>query len=272
MSTHIVSVITPTHGPARQYLPQTFASIEQQRLPNGWAVEWLLQEDGPATSVRDELPAADWIRYAANGANLGIGPTRNLALSRAQGQLVQVLDADDLLLPGALATLIPIFEDTTIHWATGQADDLLPDGSRKSFPPYADVPFGRIRTGLVNTWAAHHQGNWPIHCAGLMLRTSSLRALGGWGAAPTDDDLVMFAGLSEAADGYFTETLTWLYRQHPQQTIRTEHQHRWSEVCRQMALQRATAVRASGLHLDTAPSTGTEAIHVGPPMKTTLTT
>lgn len=267
MNTRLVSIITPTHGPARHYLPETFASIEQQHLPDGWAVEWVLQEDGPASDLSSELPTDARVRYSANGTKLGIGLTRNLALSRARGELVQALDSDDLLLPDALATLIPTFEDPTIHWAIGQADDLLPDGSRKSFPPYSDIPFGRVPAGLVNTWAKNHQGNWPIHCAGLMLRTSSLRALGGWGGAPTDDDLVMFAALAEAADGYFTDALTWLYRQHPEQTIRSDHQQRWSEACRRLALQRAAAVQTAGLHLTTAPDQANEALEVGPPIK-----
>lgn len=45
-------------------------------------------------------------------------------------------------------------------------------------------------------------GNWPIHCAGLMMRTATLRALGGWAATPADDDLAMFAALSKVVDGY----------------------------------------------------------------------
>lgn len=265
--TRVVSIITPSHGPTNKYLPETLASIEQQRLPSGWAVEWLVQEDGVAPSGADKLPDAEWVHYESTGAKLSIGMTRNLALSRARGELVQVLDADDLLLPDALGTLIPAFDDQTIHWAIGQADDLLPDGSRKSFPPYDGIPFGRVPAGSVNLWAASHEGNWPIHCAGLMLRTASLRALGGWGGAPTDDDLVMFAGLAEATDGYFTETKTWLYRQHPDQTIHSAHQHRWSETCRRMALERAAAVRATGLRLSAAPAGTTESIRVGPPIK-----
>lgn len=148
----------------------------------------------------------------------------------------------------------------------------LPDDSRKSFPPYEGVPFGRVPAGSVNAWAANHHGNWPIHCAGLMLRTSSLRAIGGWGGAPTDDDLVMFAGLSEATGGYFSETTTWLYRQHPEQTIRSTHQQQWSEACRRMALQRAAAVRATGIRVDAATDSTTDPIHVGPPIKASPTT
>jgi hypothetical protein len=44
-----------------------------------------------------------------------------------------VLDHDDVLLPDALDTMIPIFKDSTIHWAIGQADDSLPNGARNRY-------------------------------------------------------------------------------------------------------------------------------------------
>jgi hypothetical protein len=77
------------------------------------------------------------------------------------------------------------------------------------------LPFGRVSAGVANAWAARHGGNWSIHCADLMYRTASVRALGGWAGTPSDDDIVMFAALSEVTDGWFDEALTWLYRQHP---------------------------------------------------------
>ena len=58
----------------------------------------------------------------------------------------------------------------------------------------------------------------------------------------------MFAALSELSDGYHSDELTWLYRQHPGQATK-RGQADLSEVCRRIALQRAQAVRLSGLCL-----------------------
>ena len=77
---------------------------------------------------------------------------RNAALSRATGDLVQVLDHDDLLLSGATALLIRRFEENSILWAVGAADDLLGDGTRK--PWNSALPFGLIPAG---TGLAHHE-------------------------------------------------------------------------------------------------------------------
>jgi glycosyltransferase involved in cell wall biosynthesis len=244
----LVSVLTPVHVASVRYLGETLRSVRGQVLPPGWELEWVVQEDGPGSGVVDRLADFDGVRYAASGDRFSAAITRNLALARASGELLQNLDADDLLLPDALLSLITLFENQPdLHWAVGQADDLLPDGTRRSFPP--DLPFGRVRAGVVNAWAAAYGGNWPIHCAGVMYRTASVRALGGWAATPSDEDIALFAALSEVTDGWFDAALTWLYRQHPDQSIRVEKNRRWSEVGRRIALQRVRATRFAGLQL-----------------------
>jgi glycosyltransferase involved in cell wall biosynthesis len=265
----LVSILTITHPAGSGFIIDAMESVRSQDLPAGWDLEWVVQEDGPRTDLGERLAASfDRVRYDANGGKLGIGLTRNLALTRASGSLVQNLDSDDLLLPGALAALIPVFDDPTIHWAIGQADDLLPDGSRKSFP--AALSFGRVPAGSVTKWAEAHGANWPIHCAGLLHRTASLRALGGWGGVPFDDDIVLFAALSEISDGHFDERLTWLYRQHPQQSIRDPRFRQWGDVGRRIAIQRAAAARVSGLKIAEAGVDPNPHVEIGPAIKETV--
>jgi len=265
----LISVLTAVHRAGAGFLTEAIESVRTQQLPTGWELEWVVQEDGPRSDLVDAFEKhAGWVRYSANGQRLGIGPTRNHALSRASGSLIQVLDADDLLLPHAIATLVQAFDDPAIHWAVGQADDLLPDGSRKSFPPY--LPLGRVAPGLVNSWAEDQGGNWPIHCAGLMMRAASLRAVGGWGGAPFDDDLIMFAALSEVTDGWAEEEITWLYRQHPAQATRDPHWREWGDTGRRIALQRMRAVRSAKLRIDEASDADTVSVSVKPPMKSAI--
>jgi glycosyltransferase involved in cell wall biosynthesis len=242
------------------------SSVLSQALPAGWDLEWIVQEDGPSPSLDAVLPEEDSrIKYSANGSALSIGMTRNLALTRAAGELIQVLDHDDVILPGAFEALIPAFSDMQIHWAIGQADDLLSDGTREDWP--SALPLGRITAGTVNKWAVQHEGNWPIHCAGLMMRTSTVRAIGGWAGFPYDDDVIMFACLSEIADGYNEPKTTWLYRQHENQVTKSDSRREWSETARKLAVQRGASVRASGLALDStyarAASAAVHSVEVG---------
>lgn len=229
----------------------TIVSVREQALPSGWRLEWLVQEDGAEPTLQHYFTDIDYVHYEANHERGGIALTRNAALLRATGELVQVLDHDDVLLPGALAALIPHFVDHAIHWAVGQADDLMPDGRRISWE--STLPFGVIKRGMVNTIAIERQGNWPVHCAGLMMRTDAVRALGGWVASPSDEDIALFAALAELADGYNEPAVTWLYRQHHGQTTRSAGWHDRSGRGRTVALQRVVAVRSSGLTLPYSP-------------------
>lgn len=250
-----LSIITAAYAPAARYLAQTIASVRDQVLPPGWRLEWLVQEDGTRPDLAGWFHDVPQARYEAHGARLGLAATRNLALSRATGELVQVLDHDDVLLPGALATVGAAFSaaarpSAMIHWAVGQADDLLPDGTRRPYP--AALPYGLVPAGAVNDWAAAHEGRCPIHCAGLMMRTESLRAVGGWSGIPVDDDLAMFAALSELTAGVNVAAATWLYRLHPYQTHRTAAWRAHGATGRRIASQRAAAIRYTGLRLATS--------------------
>jgi glycosyltransferase involved in cell wall biosynthesis len=264
-----ISVITAAYAPSAAYLQETVASVQTQELPPGWQLEWIVQEDGAAPALAHQFARVSCVRYEASGAQLGIAATRNLGLSRATGDLIQVLDSDDVLLPGALLSLIPKFEEHGIHWAVGQADDLMPDGSRVGWKSALD--YGIVPSGAVNRWAESNGGNWPVHCAGLMLRALSLRAIGGWVGLPGDEDIAMFAALSEVTDGYNFDGVTWLYRQHPQQITRSSATRHLSDDCRRLALQRIKAVQLTGLAFGGADqfafNHGVHHVDVGPPAK-----
>jgi glycosyltransferase involved in cell wall biosynthesis len=264
-----VSIITAVHARGAAFLDETTASVAAQQLPTGWHLEWLVQEDSSEPMLAERFQAVDFANYDAVGMQLGIAATRNLALARASGDVVQVLDADDLLLPGALARLVRAFDDPSIHWAVGQADDLMPDGSRVSWD--SAMPYGVLKAGAINKWAEANGANWPIHCAGLMIRTTSLRALGGWVGLPHDEDVAMFAALSEVTDGQNVDQVTWLYRQHPGQVTREKSTRHVVTETRRYAMQRAVAARLAGLRLsDAAPlgaHRGAHLVDVGPSLK-----
>lgn len=264
----VVSVITAAYAPSARFLRETALSVAAQEMPDGWSVEWIVQEDGEEPKLSGLFDDMPYAKYEANGGQLGLAVTRNLALSRATGGLVQVLDHDDLLLPGAIALLASRFVENSIHWAVGQADDLMPDGERLSYP--SALGFGVIAAGVANEWAVERNGNWPVHCAGLMMRTESVRALGGWAGLPAEDDISLFAALSEVTDGFCEERVTWLYRQHATQTYRSDAWRSRSAVGRRVALQRARAMRSARVQIDAVPlerETGSD-VEVGRSIKT----
>lgn len=100
-----------------------------------------------------------------------------------------------------------------------------------------------------------------------MYRTATLRALGGWGGLPFDEDLAVFGVLSELLPGWFDESFTWLYRQHPDQLIRSGAHDRWSAPGREVTLQRLNAVRALGLNMEGSGEGWDAAVDVAPSRK-----
>jgi glycosyltransferase involved in cell wall biosynthesis len=237
----LISVITAVHEPVAEYLREAANSVAAQRLPAGWELEWLVQEDGDTPTAREFAAGAF---YEANGAGLGTATTRNLALTRARGQFVAVLDYDDVLLPHGLATLIAAFDDHPgIGWAVGQADDLI-DGHRVPFVlryPCGVVPAGQVGKMYEQT------GLCQVACAGLVMPTDVVRAFGGWGALPRAQDVALLIALSEVYDGYQDPAITWLYRKHPGQTTHPAKSDTWGKQQDRFIRQRLEAVRSGAL-------------------------
>lgn len=254
----LISIVTAAYAPSADYLQQTADSLAALELPRDWAFEWVVQEDGDLPELAEFFEGIPFARYAANRRQHGVAITRNFALGRACGVLVQALDQDDVLMPGAFKTLIPRFRQHRIHWAIGQADDLMPNGSRRAYP--SRIPFGLLRAGQVNEWAAEAAGNYEVHGANLMMRTASVRALGGWGGLPGDDELSLLAGLSEITDGWYDEEITWLYRLWDGQQHRTPAAQEASAAARRICLQRARAIAATGLRFPAAAAAGFEVV------------
>jgi hypothetical protein len=92
-----ISVVV-THKDLQQFLPGALASARAQTVP----VEIVLVDDGsgPAgLAVVDEEARRDPALKVVKQANAGVGQARNAGVRAASGELVIVLDADNLLRP-----------------------------------------------------------------------------------------------------------------------------------------------------------------------------
>lgn len=214
----VISLITPVHAPAAQFLPAAHNSLVSQELPTGWSWEWVIQQDGDDYELAG-LPTDDRIRFGV-GRRGGPGVARTLALSRVTGSLVKVLDADDMLTPGALLRdITALTEHPDIGWTTSRVLDLLPSGETLGFD--ADPPAGRIEVGTVHRhWLAH---SWraQVHPATLCIRRELLLALGGWMALPASEDTGLLLAANTIWPGWFIPETGLLYRKWEGQI--TEH-------------------------------------------------
>ena len=217
----VISVITAVHPATVCHLPAAYASLARQVMPPGWTWEWLVQEDGRTGLIDDSpLPGSDPMIRPGSGPAGGAGVARTLALARATGTLVRVLDADDLLMPGALARDIRALADHP--FATSAALDLLPSGSL--VPPAEPHPEGPLVRGSV---LDHWRGNeyrLPVHPATLCIRRDLLLALGGWMALPASEDTGLLIAANAVAEGYHLAEPSLQYRRWAgQSTAQTAH-------------------------------------------------
>ncbi|GAA3752639.1 glycosyltransferase family 2 protein [Plantactinospora mayteni] len=240
----LVSVITPVHGPSVGYLADAYGSLAGQKMPDGWDWQWLVQEDGQDGLLLDQLPDDPRI-LPGSGRPGGPGVARTLALARAEGDLVKVLDADDQLTLGALARDIAVLtENPHLGWTTSRVLDLLPDGTTQGFDQ--DPPDGPISRGAVLAFWKANGHRAQVHPATLCLRRDLLLALGGWMALPASEDTGLLIAASVITEGYFTAETGLLYRKWPgQATSQPAHREPAEHSARMRIIEaRAYALRA----------------------------
>ncbi|SDP96607.1 Glycosyltransferase involved in cell wall bisynthesis [Actinopolyspora xinjiangensis] len=236
--TRRISVITPVHGPSAHYLPEAYRSLTEQTMPAEWDWEWLIQEDGDEGILPGVLPDDPRIK-PDSGRRGGAGMARTMALSRATGELVKVLDSDDLLTEGALARDIEALSSPHIDWTTSRVLDLLPDGSTVGFDQDPDE--GILSRGTVLEHWRNHNHRAQVHPATLCVRTTVLVALGGWMALPASEDTGLLLALDAVTNGYFTSQCGLLYRKWEGQTTNHEAHSQGSEYEARMNIIEARA-------------------------------
>jgi glycosyltransferase involved in cell wall biosynthesis len=219
-----VDVVTAVHGEYAVYLPAAWESLHRQNHPH-WT--WRVQVDGRPDEVLDALTscgaAGDGrVRVAAHGTLEGPAVARNIALGQCTAPLVQNLDADDELEPGALAALSgALAAQPTAGYAVGHARDLHPDGTLRTAP--LAVPPGMLARGaLAVAWAAALPDHTlpPVHPAGVMWRRTLLLAIGGWAALRGVEDTATLLAGSALATGVLLDVPTLRYRRHHAQRSR----------------------------------------------------
>ena len=252
--TNLVSVITPVYQPNAEHLDEAYKSLTSQRMPDGWDWQWIVQEDGQTGEVAALLPSDPRIS-AGSGRHGGPGTARTLALSRVDGELVKVLDADDMLTAGALARDIAVLSTHRhIGWTTSRVLDLLPDGSTVGFDQ--DPPNGPVSLGAVfDHWLAH-DFRAQVHPATLCIRRSLLLAIGGWMALPASEDTGLLIAASVLRVGYFTAETGLLYRKWSgQSTKQTAHTDPIERDARMAVIQaRARALRSFTMEISPGSS------------------
>jgi glycosyltransferase involved in cell wall biosynthesis len=241
-----VSVLTPVRRPVGRYLAELHAALDAQA---GVEWEWVIQVDGGPSLLR-RVPSAvradPRVSLEANGRWLGQPTTRNLALARVRHPLLQTADADDLLLPGALAAVAEALRaDPALGLAFGRTWVQREDGGRA--PGKNPYPPGRIEPGLlVRDWE-RRRGSCSIVVGSVMWRTTCVLAHGGWAASVAGPDVLLLLAVAAAHPGACVDHDTYVYRAHPDQVHRGALRHAMRPAYRALARRMIAAREELGL-------------------------
>ena len=234
--------MTPVHPPHMRFLREAYESLRAQELPPGWRWEWLIQHDGEASS--ELFPDDERVSFSSSSPS-GPAGARNMALARSTGELVRNLDADDLLLDGALTRDVEVLlAHADVGWTTSAARDLLSTGEVISWE-FDDPAEGVLEPGWMLDAFLADEWRLPVVPGSLCVRRDLLLALGGWMALPSSEDTGLLMALQTVSRGYFTATPSMLYRKHGvQQTSGHVHNDPVDKELRYgMIVDRAQALR-----------------------------
>jgi hypothetical protein len=218
-----VTVVVPAYNYAR-YLPDCAGSVLGQRGVN---VKLIIADDASTDEtprVTAQMAAADSrVTVVRNAHNKGHVPTVNGALELVDTEYVVKLDADDLLVPGALARATALLEDTPdVGFVYGRPHHFsgpvpkLPDAPTRSWTiwPGAEWVAARCRSGAN-----------VISQPEVVMRTSMARQVGWFcGDLPHTSDMGLWLKLASVAKvGRINGPAQGMYRIHDASMQRTIH-------------------------------------------------
>jgi glycosyltransferase involved in cell wall biosynthesis len=178
-----VAVVIPVWDSYVRFLPEAVASVREQ----GVQAEIVVVDNASA----EPLPGLADVHIVRSIERLPTGAARNLGLQSVTAPLVVFLDADDLMLPGTLATLTAGLRDGDAAFAMAIVDG--DTGGRHRAPrrvAYALASVPRL-FALANTvWSL-----LPTQGATIM-RTADVRAAGGYGERSQGEDWALGAALA----------------------------------------------------------------------------
>lgn len=220
-----ISLVTAVDPARAGQLPDTWASLVDQEMPDGWSWEWLVQCDSTDSddqeAVRSRLPDHPAVSFSASRRG-GPAIARTMTLARATGSIVKTLDSDDWLAPGVLSRDIAAHQESMVGWSASRVVDVHPDGTHAPHHAVERSP-GRVRQFIVSA-AWERDYTILVHPATLAIKRNLLLALGGWAPLPAGEDTGLLLALDAITDGWLHDEVGLYYRRSDDQ-MTAQQQH-----------------------------------------------
>ncbi len=219
----LVSVVTPVGRWEPEFLREAADSLALLSLKGlasseGVGIEWLLVLDSPAIPVAEVEALLQLYRFPARivgyaqEVQRGPGESRNVGLVAASGAWLITLDADDRLLPDGIADLVCLVSSSPVlAYGVGRTCDIDEAGVWIGEGPPAAYPVGSIPRGSFYRSRVTF-GTPPFHPCGAVMRTDTIRRIGGWPPWRRTEDTAMWSVLTSHYDGAWINEFVLEYR------------------------------------------------------------
>ena len=186
MTSAAVSVVVPSYNKA-DYIAETIDSVLGQR---GVKVEVIVVDDASTDHTLEVLEGyGQRIRLQRIGGNSGAAHARNVGASVSRGDYLMFLDADDLINPETLDSLVRALDGRTDRFAACPWQRIrLQDGEWVVYSP--EKPLDPPGGDPVAAWL----GNWYIPPCAILWPRQLFEDSGGWDeelAAVDDEELMI---------------------------------------------------------------------------------
>ncbi len=220
----LVSIITPVYNHER-FIRECIESVLRQSYPC-W--EQIVVDDGSTDRTAALVseysnPRIRYHRQRHKGV-FRLAETYNRALGLAKGELIGILEGDDIWPADRLASLVPAFQDREVVVSYGICRGFGSDGApvRLVIPApelrltYGSAALRNDPPGAI-TYAMLHSQGMVASAVGALLRRATLEAIGGFQQTPdlpvADYPTLLELGLKGRF--FFTNQVTYLWRKHP---------------------------------------------------------
>jgi len=237
MKNPLVSVIIPFMN-EEKLLEESIHSVLNQDYPN---IEVLLVDDGSTDNSPDiakkyvvDYPSKIYYYTHEQHRNLGVSATRNLGITKAKGDYIAFLDADDYFLPSKISEQVSYFikypeismaAEASIYWYDWMDGDhqnqMIKVGSENDKviePPQLMLDLYPLA-----------KGNAPCPCS-LMVRKGLMEKIGGFEASFNKEyqlyeDQALLAKIYLTEKVYISSNANNLYRQRPDSIVYKAQSH-----------------------------------------------
>jgi glycosyltransferase involved in cell wall biosynthesis len=196
MNAPLVSVITPCYN-QEHYISRCIESVLSQRYTH-W--EQIIVDDGSSDGTADVVrryddPRIRYIRLPHRGLS-ALAETYNTALSVARGELVGILEGDDLWPAGKLEAQVPLFRDESTFLSWGRGELIDEDGNRCGERASILTTRERLYFSSRDVFRRLTHNNFLTPTVTVMVRRTALDRIGGF---------------KQTGSSLFVDLPTWLW-------------------------------------------------------------